>query len=269
MRVFANNLIKNFAISRIEGALKRYAPSNIEFVDREKDADFVIIYAYSQRRKVDKRIKWILERGQKYAIMQIAVRATPCPQVSDWIGMWEKAEVVWTYLDLASYCEEEGQDVTFNFYHSPLGVDSKVFKETDQERFYKIIVGDSRDETVNECIEAAEGDVYMLGTGVSDKELALAYSQSEWVSGLRRKEGFEMPVIEGLMCGARPICYERDHYAQWFGDMVEYIPEDVATVQFLKNLFSHPPRPVSKKEKQIIKDIFDWKPIVEGFWSQV
>ena len=62
MKVFANNIIVNNGISRIADNVKKYAPDGIEFVDRERDADFVIVYAYGQRRKVDKRIKWIGER---------------------------------------------------------------------------------------------------------------------------------------------------------------------------------------------------------------
>lgn len=269
MKVFAENLITNEAISRIEGALKRYAPSDVEFVTNEKEADLVIIYAFSQRRKVDKRIKWILERGQSFAIMQIAVRATPCPQVSDWIEMWRKANVVWSYLNLYAYCLEEGQMMDFTFYHSPLGVDTEVFKESKQDRTYKIVVGNSRDETVVQCEQAAGGRVFHLGTGVSDKQLAKAYSQSEYVSGLRRKEGFEMPVIEGLMCGARPICYDRPHYRHWFGDLVEYIKEDVDVEESLMKLFSKKPRKVTDDEKSLVKEFFNWRTIIEAFWEIV
>jgi hypothetical protein len=271
MRVFADNIITNYGIDRIANALKRYAPEDVEFVDRERDADFVIIYAYGQRRKVDKRIKWIGERGQKFAMVQLAVRSTANPNTIDWVPMWTKAKIVWSYYDLYRLCAEDNVGDKFKFYYAPLGVDSKIFYDRGVKRIYKVMVGDSRDESVTECIRAAKGEVSHLEIGVSDEHLALHYSQCWFVSGLRRKEGFEMPVLEGLLCGARPICYDRPHYRDWFGSLVRYVPEGhpEEVVLALQNIFVEPALPVTDKEKAVVKNRFNWETIVKGFWERI
>lgn len=272
MKVFANSVIENFGIYRIEEALKRYAPEEVEFVNHEKSADLVIIYAFGQRRKIEKRIKWIRERGQRYAMVQIALRSTANPSTVDWLTMWENAQTVWSYYDLNQLMVEDSLNISGdNFYHAPLGVDPTIFKETLSERTCKIVVGDNRDESVRECILAAKGNVFSLGSGITDNELAKVYSKSEFVSGLRRKEGFELPVLEGLLCGARPICYDKPHYRHWFGDLAEYIPEahpmDVSAS--LAKIFSREVRRVTFEEQNEVKERFAWQPIVEGFWERI
>ena len=91
-------------------------------------------------------------------------------------------------------------------------------------------------ECKNEILLAAEGlgkKVFQLGSGentdtitysnnADDKTLAKYYSQCEFVSGLRRIEGFELPVIEGLLCGARPICFDIPDYRHWFDKLGFY-----------------------------------------------
>jgi hypothetical protein len=269
MKVFADNIITNFGISRLETAFKKYS-KGVEFVSREKEADLVIIYAYGQRRKVDKRIKWILERGQKYVMVQLAVRSTANPKTEDWIPFWEKAEQVWGYYDLMALAQEDDNYPEFNFYYAPLGVDADLFQDKQVKRIYKVMVGDNRDESVNECVRAAKGEVSHLGIDVEDEHLALHYSQCQYVSGLRRKEGFEMPVIEGLLCGARPICYDKPHFRHWFEGLAEFIPEahPEEVVKSLETIFAKSPRPVSEAEKLWVKGYFDWDKIIEGFWRQ-
>lgn len=271
MKVFAENLIVNHGISRVADAIKKYSPKDIEFVDHEKSADLVIIYAFGQRRKVEKRIKWIGERGQKFAMMQIAVRSTANPNTVDWIPMWTKAEAVWSYYDLKALIDEDKQMCLFNFYYAPLGVDADLFRDYGHQRSYKIVVGDNRDESVSEVVRAAKGNVFHLGTGITDEEVVSGYARSEWVSGLRRKEGFEMPVLEGLLCGARPICYDKPHYRHWFNGLAEFIPEDhpEEVVKSLEKLFAFGATPVTNIEKEFVTNRFDWKPIIEGFWEKI
>lgn len=270
-KVFADNIIVNNGIDRIANALKRYAPEGIEFVSNEKAAELVIIYAYGQRRKVKKRIKWIGERGQKYAMVQIALRSTANPNTQDWLPMWYKAKGVWSYYDLVELCHEDSNGSAFNFYHAPLGVDAELFKDNQRVYTHKIVVGDSRDESVNEVVRAAKGNVFHLGTGITDEELVKGYSSSEFVSGLRRKEGFEMPVLEGLLCGARPICYNKPHYRYWFDGLAEFIPEGhpEEVIKSLETIFEAPRRAVTYKEQEWVRNRFDWKPICKGFWEHI
>ena len=206
MKVFANDVKENPAMKRIETAFKKYPPEGVEFVETEEEADLVIIYAFAHRKHVQYRAERLRAQGKKYAIVQLAVRSTANPGTDDWARVWTGAELVWSYYDLERLCKEDKTHPIFKFYRAPLGVDTEVFHESQFRRDITIIVGNSRDESVNECREAAKGNIHMLGGGVDEGVLAQIYSQAQYVSGLRRKEGFEMPVIEGLMCGARPIC---------------------------------------------------------------
>jgi hypothetical protein len=284
MKVFANNLIKDYAISRIENAFKRYSPSNIEFVNTEDEADFVIIYAYGQRRKIWWRVCRLLQQGKKYAIVQTAIRSTTNPRTQDWLQIWNNAELVWSYYDLPKLCQEDGifhwlqgaidESPYGNFYHAPLGVNSQVFKEIkmDGGRDMTIAYGGNRNESVDEIVEACHGTGYRLGQGLTDEQLAKVYSSCEFVSGLRKVEGFELPVIEGLLCGARPIIYDRQHYRNWFSDFALRINEEDSKkirINQLEDIFKRGAKTVSWEEKELVKKRFNWETIIKGFWENI
>ena len=141
-------------------------------------------------------------------------------------------------------------------------------------------------ESARECILAAQNvhkRVFHLGSvitdkpnvdfsdGMSDQKLAEKYSACEFVAGLRKKEGFELPVIEGLICGARPIVFARPHYRKWFNDLAEFIPERSRDyiIEDLTYLFKKGARPISKEEKQIALERFNWETIVKKFWKAI
>ena len=94
------------------------------------------------------------------------------------------------------------------------------------------------------------------------------YRSCDFGSGLHRIEGFEFPVLEGLLCGARPICFDLPCYRAWFDGLAEFIPEDLNVVENLVKLFIKGPRPVTEKEKAIVKKRFNWQKICKGFWSK-
>ena len=192
---------------------------------------------------------------------------------------------------------------SFNFYHAPLGVDSNVFKDRMAENHVKLFWS-TRDgglhkrftiaacsqhalaEGARECAFATKrigGQMFFLGHelrrgsdiyckhNISDEELADYYSQCDFVSGLRRVEGFELPVIEGALCGARPIVYDKPHYRQWFDDFAVFVKEGTRDelINDLESIFKADIPPVSEEEKQMIKERFDWNTIITNFWKQV
>lgn len=263
MKVFADSVRDDFAIKRIAYNIKRYA-SSVEFVDNEDDADLVIIYVFGLRRAVWYHVDKLMKQGKKYVIVQLALISTRNPDFLDWLKIWNNAELVWSYLDLP-----------IEYYYAPLGVDTLIFKDYGKDRTYLIAQGSNRDESVNEIREAAreaQGVTFSIGTGnLTDQDLALFYSKCKYVSGLRRKEGFEMPVIEGLMCGARPICFDKPHYRDWFGEMPVYIPEGSSNevINSLKLLFATDPRTVTDNEKEEVREKFNWEKIIKGFWKEL
>lgn len=275
------------AISRVITALKRYMPKKYELVDGKENADLVVVCAYGHRRHLKYYTERLLAQKKKYAVVQLCLRSTPNPKTEDWISIWKKAQLVWSYYDLPKLCKEDKNKSKFNFYYAPLGADAKVFKETLHWRKF-IIAGTGSgsrfsDECKNEVISAAKNvarNVFQLGygpryenvaysNGMDDDLLARYYSQCEFVSGLRKIEGFELPVIEGLLCGARPICFDRPDARHWFGKLAEFIPEDNNVSESIRKLFVKRAKPVSAKEKKYVKIHFDWEKICKGFWQNL
>lgn len=104
----------------------------------------------------------------------------------------------------------------------------------------------------------------------SDKELAPYYSTSQYVSGLRRTEGFELPAVEGLFCGARPILFDTPNYRQWYEPFGIFIYEGSRqeVIEQLINIFQGPYQPVTEEEIAVAQGRFDWQRIIGGFWER-
>jgi glycosyltransferase involved in cell wall biosynthesis len=140
-------------------------------------------------------------------------------------------------------------------------------------------------ESVRECalaVQAVGGRVLHVGPemdrpwvdcvqDVSDLELAAYYRGSAYVSGLRRIEGFELPAAEGLVCGARPICFYKAHYKDWYGDWAEYVDEGPRPMvqDELTRLLSGPYRHVTDAERQAACARFDWAKLVPTFYGRM
>lgn len=275
------------AMIRVANALRAFAPAGTSVAPTLDAADLVVLHVIGYDG-MPELLETFRSRGQRYAIIQYCMRSTQRPNTRDWMPIWHDAEVVWSYYDLRKICAADGQTVDFNFYHAPLGVDARVFQNHDQERTYEILTSGYVAETegVNEAAEATRrvggkqfhlgpdmplGDHVTCNVGITDQELADAYSRSKFVAGLRRCEGFELPVLEGVMCGARPIVFDAPHYRDWYGDFAEIIPEgDFEQVTAaLVEIFQRGPTVVSRLERDAIKSRFNWKTIARDFWSRV
>ncbi len=287
MKIYVENFLQDSAIQRISDAIKKYLPKEYVWVDSVEEADFVVVMSYGHRRYIAKFTESLIAQNKKYAVIQLNLKITSNPGPKDWLPIWEKAELVWSYFDLPELCREDGAPVNFNFFYAPLGVENQVFKETKSKRIFLIAsTGSGRPwnkECKNEVLLAAKnvgGKVFQMGqgentdtitysNGMDDQTLAKYYSQCEFVSGLRRIEGFELPVIEGLLCGARPICFDKPHYRHWFEGLAEFIPEDDKKELSLQRLFTKGARPVAEHEKEYVKSHFNWEVILKKFWNAV
>jgi len=279
-------------LQRIADALARYAPEGSEVVDDERAADLVILYAIGRCEALTRQATRIVERGQWYAVLQLCLRSTQKPHVSYWWPLWSRAVQVWSYYNLYQAIIHDGGypgSLDWSFYHAPLGVDAEVFypRVKVPEGFYVILsTGLSRlSESVRECYLAAEivgkpcvhlgakiatdSDLLCM-TDITDDRLAELYTACQFVSGLRRIEGFELPAAEGLLCGARPVVFDTPDYRWNYRDHGEYIPEGARAevVESLVELFRRGSRPVSAEERQRAAEWFDWKRIVEGFYER-
>lgn len=272
----------NHAIRRVRNALVRYAPAWVSVVDDPRKAELRVLHVNGRLER-----QLALARGAgSVAVIQYTVRRTQRPNTASWLPLWRGARVVWSYLDLAALMREDGTKGAVGHYLAPLGADPEIFQNrTDAPRFYKVCTsGTWLTEGVRECCLAAgrlgrhalhlgeelNSALVDCRTGLTDLSLADLYSRCEFVSGLRRTEGFELPMAEGLLCGARPVTFDQPHYRRWFGSMADYVQEsarnDVADQ--LTALFREGPRPVTQLERESAVELFSWERVVRGFWER-
>lgn len=299
MKVFLELPLESRGLQRVYDALVKFKPNDIEITRDPKQADLVIIHVIGRNDRVSKLVAWLRAQNKPYAMIQYCIRSTKNPDTKDWIDLWNEAELVWSYYDLPELCREDGtmgwissltNDLSYgNFYHAPLGVDPKVFHHWGVKQRRYIVAACSQSyltESAKECVQASRavnrqmfflgdelsvGDDIVCASNISDEKLAQYYSDCEYVSGLRRIEGFEQPALEGLMCGARPIFFDKPHYRQWFNDFALFIPEEPRdkVVESLIKIFQQDAQPVSTGERQNALKRFDWQTIIDGFWERL
>ena len=104
---------------------------------------------------------------------------------------------------------------------------------------------------------------------ISDRHLCYLYRSSIYVSGLRHIEGFELPALEGLSCGARPILFDLPCYRKWFTNRGIYVKESHGEelINQLVEIFSRKPLEVAQSCRDEVIRKFSWKAICEGFWT--
>ena len=268
------------AMFRVSRALARYAPSDVEIVTDPSQADFHVLHVVS--RDAIEAIP-----NAEYGVIQYCYQTAG---IGDWLQLWDRSKTVWSYYDLHEVVPER-----VNFYHAPLGVDPEFTRDANATKEIGILtsgyVTGHVAEAIEEVVDAAARlnmSVVHLGPpdiagmarvpanwrnifGVSDAVLADHYRQCQWVSGLRHVEGFELPVIEGLACGARPIVFDRPEMRYWYDGHAVFLPECAgpSLVNHLVEVLAHGPDPVSSDERVWVTHRFDWQPIVEGFWERV
>jgi glycosyltransferase involved in cell wall biosynthesis len=279
---------KDRTITKVVNALKKHAPPGVELVSNQNDAEFIVLHINGRLQRTQRKVGRFNKLGVKYAMMQYCLKSTMAKKASDWIDLWQGADLVWSYFDLPAISLDEGVDFSgVNFYRSPLGVDPEIYHPRKVRKDYLIMSCSQNylSECAREIIRAAQdlgAPVAHLGPylkktnvdyyiNISDDKVAELYSQCKYVPGLRRTEGFEMPVPEGLMCGARPIVFDKPHYTDWFGDWAITIPETNRDqiIEDLKVVLKMPYVKVTPEEIEEAKKAFDWKTIVNGFWERL
>lgn len=271
-------------IHRVARALALNAPRGVIIVNNADEADVIVVHVIGHGSFDG----WTFRDDQKVGILQYCLLTTENPTPAAWLPWWERAKVVWSYYDLAGYVADRGRawPGQTTFLHAPLGVDPVFQPEQPLRKLFMVgtsgYVADT--EGVNECSLAVralnehqlhlgprlplKGNVTYI-SGVTDEQLAQMWSRCRFVAGLRRIEGFELPALEGLMCGARPVMFDAPHYRRWFDGFAEFVleesPEQVT--QSLLELFSKPYRAVTEEERSHAAALFDWTRITSMFWE--
>jgi len=267
-------------LKRIETALRKYVPDDFEIVEEYTKADLYVMFVVGRRDHRTREARQILEAGKRYAVIQLVLGSCRNPNPADWKELWDGADLVWSYYDLP----------TDNLYRTPLAAEHDVFYKEDIEREYQ--VGSQSDDFVRECIGELQFALWYVrkekrgahvGTNfnsnpivdyyenLSDDEMRTLYNKCKWFSCLRRKDGFEMPAVEALLCGARPIMFDQPYFRQWFDGLAEFIPEGSAqnVASSLMAVLKRDPAPVTPEEIEETRRRFDWQQIVEGFYARL
>lgn len=275
MKAYFDNPTNSIAIDRVVTNLERYMPEGFFKVADRAEADLIILHVYGRHDHILLDAQSILEQGKQYAIIQYAIKSTRNPNPEDWASIWWDAKVVWSYYDLP----------TQNLYFAPLAADSKIFYKQKAEKDYLVgtlgityeaeCIGEvhlaafqARGRAVHIGPKFGENPIVDFVSNISDDELRAVYNRCNWFACLRRKEGFEVPAIEALLCGVRPIMFEG--YRKWFDGLAEFVPEDTPdrVVKSLVRILKGPVKPVTPAEVKEVKRRFSWQKSVEGFWER-
>ena len=272
------------AMNRIADGLTRGV--DVEVVNLPEEADVVLIHTIGYPETVDAIARCKI-RKQKIVLAQYCLRTTQEPNTAAWIPLWRECDVVWSYYYLPNLCKEDGTEWPSNaeFVWTPRGCEARVFRPTTEEKRFLIASSGYVQQSeclaeINRAVDLNNGLQFHLGPdlgmpnvecyeGITDDALVDFYSASHYVAGLRRIEGYEMPVVEGLLCGARPIVFDRPHYRQWFGEFAEFIPEGTPreVTLALTAVLSRPARPVTPTERTLAAARFAWPAVARMVWG--
>lgn len=290
MRFFIDPVgLHSLAMVRVARALEHRAPAWVQVVHRVEDAETQLLHVISTDAVA--YAATLSECGKRYAVAQYC-GSTACGDPSVWRSLWRGAELVWSYYDIATAVADAG----VRFFHAPLGVDRAFHGPPGRPRRDGVVttgyVSGPGAEPIAEVWQACErlgiGGVHVgpprvsgapakpppgwrMLSNLTDGELAEIYRSTEWVSGMRHVEGFELPAAEGLACGARAIVFDQPATRTWYGRHAEYLPDVCGDelVEALVSLLDAPPRRVEEHERQDVLRRFDWQRIAQEFWDEL
>jgi hypothetical protein len=276
------------SIHRINAALRESAPPDVELVDEPSAADLQILDVIGPEFIFDyvvvPRHVLILHCVGFDTQHRFAWSIPP----SFWARTLPRAALTIAAQDMSDLADNAG----FEFLLTPFGVDGSVFFDHGLARDRRILTtGYSLyGEAIWECAEAATKigptaapqtlhvgfDYWRDGSvevheGVRDEQLAVLYSRSRYVSGLRRGEGFELPILEGLACGARPVCFDTPGYRRWFDGHAVFVPELEShdLTECLAHVLAEEPQPVTVAERDAIIRKFGWRSVCSRIWQRI
>lgn len=269
------------AMYRVAEALRRFSPKEIRVVDAQsgEECDLHVLHVIGP-------YPMTYIRSKDYVVIQYCYKTAG---EFDWRSLWSNSKLIWSYYDLPV---PEGT----RYFHGPLGVDGSVFNVNGVAHRdigvvtsgYVASPGEAIEEVADAALESGlsvfhlgPADVVGMarrkeltwtnGQSLTDVDLSRKYQRARWVSGLRRVEGFELPVLEGAACGARPIVFDRDEMRTWFRDFAVLVPElePWELTRALEDVFRYEPSVVSPEEREKILCRFAWRRVAEDFWKAV
>jgi hypothetical protein len=275
----------SLAMHRVAKALKDHAPSGVVITKKPEQADIQFLHVIAPDSLG-------ALKAPRYAIIQYCLN-TAAGQLEFWQKPWSDSELVWSYYNLVPHITSSSH---VEFLHLPLGIDENFTRRRMMSIVRDIgvmtsgyVAGPGAEAIEEVAIAASLAGMTTLHIGphpqnmgipprgwsfeygVTDTNLANYYSRSYWVSGLRHIEGFELPVIEGLSCGARPIVFDRPETRKWFRDHAIFVKEQSGNglIADLLDIFRMPPQPVYFEEQLDVREKFSWANIAPQVWNAV
>jgi hypothetical protein len=254
---------------KIGAYLRKYAPSDFKFVDSIDDSDIQIIHVVGLGE-----IEWILKSKNPVIFQHCFLTAGSYT----WDELWENSLFIASFYNLREYTNK-----TFNFLYTSLGYDENIFKT--QKSFYERerAVFTTGHVAETECLDliyqaCKEAGYVMYHTGenfkfggyyhhlnyLSEFEYAALLQNVRYVFGLRKIEGFEVAVLEGIASGAVGVVPTLSSY-NWYNELA--IRVDVNSPELVKNLYN-----ILRNEEKIVINqqklsSYSWSKVFTNFWN--
>lgn len=278
----------SMAMHRIRDAFIKYKPPSITFTD-EKQGSFThcIHWVGQNPEKHTERDEGIFERETlPESDSYIVFAHIGNPHYKDQEGYYQRlleyARLVITFdKDIIGY---EGDNV----FETPWGFEPETFFLDPQKKRYKILCTGymAHAEGIDSCYDAVIATKgllchvggrlrgitgpagYVRYEGVKDYIMRSLYAKSEYVSGMRREGGFELPTIEGYACGAQPIVFNLPTMRKYYSDFALFVPlvNRLDLYMELRKIFE---RPANVSPDERILSRFHWETIMNKVWSRV
>lgn len=266
---------------RVDKAYHDWAPSTVQWVDTPEEADVQIVHILGKGEL--KNIK-----NPNYIVIQSCYHTQDIPPTDDGLRpLWENAILVVSFHDLPSY--QPNWD--FRFHGMPFGADDCVFFPTPRSRSRaKAVLStghisstESLEELFTACVETGykmahlgadfgwDTDTFKHYENLSDEDVRVLYNTVNYTSCLRRIEGFELPAIEGLLCGARPITFSLSTY-RWYHKYAVVIEDTNSrdiTESLIHVLKGNIGLPVTDEEIEEVRQAFSWSVLIPEFWNAI
>lgn len=251
------------ALRRFGLGIKQSMPEWCEMVENEGNADFVIIPVINITDCINL---------PPNAIISMHCFLTANGPMEQWYEAWSKAAMIFSYLKLP----------IDNYLRIPLGYDPNLFNMVNRNPHpkYDILVTGYVDEHEDgEVIKRLCNHFpnvlhigknfrlrcsgYHHAEGLSDTQMVAAYKNSKFVAGMRMIEGFELPIIEGAACGAKPITLDLECYRHWFEGIAcfvdpDHLDEDLSLINDM-NWYT---------DMNLVKK-FTWDNAMKPFWDEM
>lgn len=288
------------AMDRVYKALQAALPVGAKEAETEDAADLVVLHVIGYPETESAVEKHVIGK-RRVAALQYCLRSTQQPNAHKWLPLWDRMSCIWSYYDLQRMINEDSFALgggiipnIRNFYHAPMGVDTKVFRRwEDREKYTAMTTGMvSESECLNEAAQAVrlvDGKLLIVGgnevaaefadmpwvstrVSITDDVMAQLYSRSRFTLGLRKVEGFEMPLLEGLACGSIPVCFDQPDQRRWFSELAIFVKESEPVGPQLVDIFQNPNHAAMAVSAahffQQKKRQFDWGLLAAEFWDR-